>query len=96
MRCVSQKTEESCYDPAVILPFDRKRLRERNRLDEAEDRADAAQRSPPERVELSLELSQLVRDLSLATGAEEPADERADLAAKARLYAAPLRVLARR
>jgi hypothetical protein len=96
MRCVSRKTEGSCYNPAVILPFDRKRLRERNALDEAEDRADAARRSPPERVEFSLELSELVRDLSLATGASEPADERADLAEKARLYATPLRILAER
>ena len=80
----------------MILPFDRKRLQERNALDDAEDRADAARRSPPERVELSLELSQLVRELALATGANLPIDERADLAEKARLYATPLRILAAR
>lgn len=80
----------------MILPFDRERLRERNALDEAEDRADAARRSPAERVELSLSLSQLVRDLSRAAGTASAADEHDDLAEKARLYAAPLRILAAR
>jgi hypothetical protein len=80
----------------VILPFDRKRLQERNALDEAEDQADAARRTPPERVELSLELSQLVRDLALAAGANQPTNEHADLVEKARLYATPLRILAAR
>ena len=51
-------------DPAVILPFNRARLRERNALDDAEDQAAAAQRSRGERVELSLDLSQLVRAIA--------------------------------
>jgi hypothetical protein len=80
----------------MILPFDRARLRERNALDEAEDREDAARRSPAERVAVSLELSQLVRDLSRAAGTERAADRCDDLAEKARLYAAPLRILAAR
>jgi hypothetical protein len=80
----------------VILPFDRTRLRERNALDDAEDRAAAAHRSPAERVAMSLELSQLVRELSRATGSAQVADEATDLAEKARLYAAPLRILAAR
>ncbi len=77
----------------MILPFDRARLRERNA---AEDRADAARRSPAERVALSLSLSQLVRDLSRAAGTAETADAHDDLAEKARLYAAPLRLRAAR
>lgn len=80
----------------MILPFDRARLRERNALDEAEDRADAARRSPAERVAISLELSQLVRDLSRAAGTEQAADRYDDLAEKARLFATPLRILAAR
>jgi hypothetical protein len=83
-----------CHGLPVILPFDRARLRERNALDEAIDRADAAHRSPAERVALSLELSQLVRDLSRAAGTAQRPDDHGDLAEKAWLYAAPLRILA--
>jgi hypothetical protein len=51
---------------------------------------------PPtlERVELSLDLSQLVRELAHATGADQAAASHSDLAEKARLYAEPLRILA--
>lgn len=77
----------------MILPFNRARLRERNALDEAEDREDAARRSPAERVAISLELSQLVCDLSHAAGTDRSDDDHADLAEKASLYAAPLRIL---
>jgi hypothetical protein len=80
----------------VILPFDRGRLRERNALDDAQDRAEARRRSPAERVASTLELSQLVRDLSQATGSDELVDEAVALGEKARLYAAPLRILAAR
>lgn len=80
----------------MILPFDRARLRERNALDDAQDRAEARRRSPAERVESTLELSQLVRDLSHATGSDELVDEEEALREKARLYAAPLRMLAAR
>jgi hypothetical protein len=53
---------------------------------------------PGERVEFSLDLdlSQRVRDLAHATGADQAAATHADLAEKARLYAAPLRILAAR
>jgi hypothetical protein len=79
----------------VILPlFDRAHLRERNALDDGEDQAAAAQRSPGERVEISLDLSQLVRDRAHATGADQAVATHADLAEKARLYAAPLRIRA--
>ena len=80
----------------MILPFDRERLRERNALDDAQDRAEARRRSPAERVESALELSQLVRDLSRATGSDELVDRETELGDKARLYAAPLRILAAR
>jgi hypothetical protein len=77
----------------VLLPFDRRRLRERNSVDEAEARADSALRNPMERVEITLQLSEAVRLFSHATGASRPS-EHADLDVKARLYALPLRLLA--
>ena len=80
----------------MILPFNRARLQERNALDEAEEQAAAAQRTPGERVEMSLDLSQLVRELARATGADQATSTRSDLAEKARLYAEPLRILAAR
>jgi hypothetical protein len=95
-RVTSRIRESAARVTSVILPFDRARLRERNALDDAEDQAAAAQRSPGERVEISLDLSQLVRDLAHATGADRAVARNADLAEKARLYAAPLRILAAR
>ncbi len=79
--------------PLVIPPFDRSRLRERNLLDEADARADAAALDPARRLEQALELSAFV--LAHATGADGSVPE-ADLADKARLYASPLRLLATR
>jgi hypothetical protein len=78
----------------MILPFDRNRLRKRNAVDEADDRADAAMRSPTERVEITLQLSEAVRLFSRATGAPRQTSMDADLEEKARLYALPLRLLA--
>ena len=80
----------------MILPFNRARLRERNALDDAEEREEAARRSPAERVAISLELSQLIHDLSRAAGTDRSDDDHDDLAEKASLYAAPLRILAAR
>ncbi len=80
----------------MLLPFDRARRRERNALDDAEERADAARRSPAERVALSLSLSQLVLDMSRAAGTADAADACDDLSEKARLYAEPLRILTTR
>jgi hypothetical protein len=77
----------------VILPFNRARLRERNALDDAQDQAAAAERSPGARVEASLDLGQLVRELAHATGADQSAIARSDLAERARLYATPPRIL---
>jgi hypothetical protein len=80
----------------VIPPFDRSRLRERNAIDDLEHRTEATSRSPAERVERALELSDLVRLLAHATGADQHIDDRSDLEEKARLYAEPLRLLAGR
>jgi hypothetical protein len=78
----------------VLLPFKSGRLRERNAVDEAEDQADSALRSPAERVEITLQLSEVVRLFSHVTGAPQHASEDADLEGKARLYALLLRLLA--
>lgn len=80
----------------MILPFDRNRLRERNAIDELQHQDEAARQSPAEGVERTLEVSDLVRMLAHATGADESIEERADLEEKARLYAMPLRILAGR
>jgi hypothetical protein len=84
----------ACYSRCVLLPFKRDRLRERNAVDRAEDQSDSALRSPAERVEITLQLSEAVRLLSHATGAPQHASEDASLEGKARLYALPLRLLA--
>jgi hypothetical protein len=76
----------------MILPFNRDRLRERNASDLVDEIKEARRRSPAERVEQTLELSDLVRALAQAAGSEVPDD----LAEKARLYAEPLRVATRR
>lgn len=80
----------------MILPFDRHRLRERNAIDDLQQQDEAARQNPAEGVERTLEFSDLIRQLAHGTGADELIDERADLEEKARLYAMPLRVLARR
>lgn len=80
----------------MILPFDRARLRERNLLDEAEEREAARALAPDEGLLATIALSQLVRDLARAAGPlTEPVDAGwgDDLAQKAHLYAEPLRLL---
>jgi hypothetical protein len=77
----------------VLLPFDRARLRARNAIDDAEQLTEAARLSPSQRIEQSLELSQLVIDLARAAGAPEGQRE-VELAEKARLFVAPLRASA--
>jgi hypothetical protein len=79
----------------VIPPFDRARLAEKNALDEAEAIADAAAKTPEERIEETLELSELVRELARANGVD-PAAGASDLAEKARLWARPMKLLLRR
>jgi hypothetical protein len=77
-----------------MIPFHRDKLRERNALDEAEEIAEAALKTPSERLARTLELSDLVSALSRATGARALAPP-SDLAEKSRLYARPLRALLR-
>lgn len=79
----------------MILPFDRARLAERNKVDEIEERDDTASMTAAERLEETLELSDWVRSLSEATGTDQLADENNRLEGKARLYALPLQLLDR-
>jgi hypothetical protein len=74
------------------LPLDRRRMRERNALDEAQAWARARRLSPAERLRSELDLCDLVGRLggSIFSGAVA----RLDLEEKARLWAAPLRILA--
>ena len=75
--------------PIVLPPFDRDQLAKRNVLGEAQARGAAAHRSPRQGTLEVIELSEVVRQLALATGAgQHPAE---DLAEKARLYVTPLR-----
>jgi hypothetical protein len=80
----------------MIPPFDRKRLQERNAIDDAEQCAEASRRSPAEGVAQGIELSDFVRLLAHATGANEATDRWSELEEKARLYTRPLWVLAGR
>jgi hypothetical protein len=78
----------------MIPPVRREALRQREALDEADERMAHERESPSERLALTIELSDLTRALAEAVGApwvSEPAD---DLGEKARLYARPLRALA--
>jgi hypothetical protein len=79
----------------MLLPFRRDALRERARLDEA-DEADAYEHTTPsERIERSLELSELAGELARAVGSEWTEQAGAALEEKARLYVAPMRAAAR-
>lgn len=79
----------------VILPFDRARLAKRNALDEAQEIEQSASLTPSERLEETFELSDFVLSLAEAAGTSALADARNRLEDKARLYALPLRLLAR-
>jgi hypothetical protein len=79
----------------MLLPFRRDALRERARLDEA-DEADAYEHTTPsERIERSLELSELARELARAVGGAWTEQASAGLAEKARVYVAPMRAVGR-
>jgi hypothetical protein len=75
----------------VLLPFDRRRLRQRSDLDERDELVSARDETPEERFLLSLELAELTRELAQAAGADWVTREYDDLAEKSRLYAVPLR-----
>jgi len=79
----------------MLLPFRRAALRDRARLDEA-DEADAYERTTPsERIERSLEMSELARELAHAVGSAWTEQAGAGLEEKARLYVAPMRAVRR-
>ena len=79
----------------MLLPFRREALRERARLDEA-DEADAYEHTTPsERIERSLELSELARELARAVGSAWTEQASASLEEKARVYVAPMRAAGR-
>ena len=70
------------------LPFDRKRLAERDALDRAARRVDVNVEFAAQGLMATIELSEVVRKLAAATGAGQ--DPPHDLADKARLYVRPL------
>ena len=79
----------------MILPVRREALREREALDEADERMAYERESPSERLALTIELCDLTRALAEAVGASWVVEPDDDLAERARLYARPLRALAR-
>jgi hypothetical protein len=81
---------------SVLLPFDRARLRERNKLDAEEEIVEAQALAPAQRVAEVLEMGDLLLDLADATGASRHSERADPLSEKARLYAEPLRRLAAR
>jgi hypothetical protein len=71
----------------MILPFDRERLRRRNALDVEQEAAASAEKTSSQSFMESIEVSEVVRQLMIATGSES---ETSDLEAKSRLYVRPL------
>ncbi|MBN1611958.1 MAG: hypothetical protein JW940_35330 [Polyangiaceae bacterium] len=76
----------------MLLPFDRDRLRQRNALDAGQELAASAEKTPSERFVETVELSDVVRQLAVATGSE---GKTADLETKSLLYVRPLRLAMR-
>ncbi|HZF47527.1 MAG TPA: hypothetical protein VE093_02695 [Polyangiaceae bacterium] len=77
----------------MILPLRRDALRERDRLDEADEDAAFARSTPSQRLELSVELSDVMRSLAESVGSAWVSDASMALENKARLYVTPLRAL---
>jgi hypothetical protein len=71
----------------MLPPFDRKRLNLRNRRDAEDEVAAAAGKTAEQRFEETIEVSEVVRQLALATGSDGAS---ADLAEKSELYVRPL------
>ncbi len=76
----------------MLLPFDRERLKQRNALDAEQDAAVSAETTPSQSFLETVEVSDLVRQLAIATGSDSAAG---DLEAKSRLYVRPLRAAMR-
>jgi len=71
----------------VKLPFDRARMRERNRLDLIDEIEQAAKMTPAERFLQSLDLSELCLALARGTPGAQPASD--PLEEKARAWTLP-------
>jgi hypothetical protein len=69
-----------CYDGRVKLPFDRARMRERNRLDDRDEIRLARSMTPQERWVRGLELSELALALARANPNGVPSDSLEDKA----------------
>jgi hypothetical protein len=76
----------------VLLPFDRERLKLRNARDAEQELAAAAKKTAEESLAETIEVSEIVRQLALATGSDSVP---VDLAAKSRLYVRPFLVAMR-
>ncbi len=74
-------------------PVRREALRERDRLDLADDLQAYARETPAQRIGLALALMQMARKLAQGTGATWVKSPPDDLAEKAERYIAPLRRL---
>jgi hypothetical protein len=79
----------------MIPPVRREALRERENLDEADEYRTAEGESVSERLAMAIELSDLTRSLAESVAAPWVVEPAKDLEERARLYAAPLRLLVR-
>ncbi len=71
----------------MLLPFDRERLKQRNALDAQQEQAASAEKTPSQSLVETVELSDVVRQLAIATGSDATGT---DLEGKSRLYVRPL------
>ena len=83
----------SWYIFRVILPLRRDALKERGRLDEADEDAAFARSTPSQRLELSVEISDVTRSLAESVESTWVSEASMALESKAHLYVAPLRAL---
>ena len=77
----------------MILPLRRDVLQERGRLDEADEDAAFARSTPSQRLELSVELSDVTRSLAESVGSAWVSEASMALESKAHLYVAPMQAL---
>jgi hypothetical protein len=79
----------------MLFPLRREALRDRARLDEADEATAYEQMTPSQRIERSLELSELAAELARAVGGAWVDQARVGLQEKMRLYVAPMRAARR-
>lgn len=75
----------------MLSPLRREALCKRALLDESDEATAYEQTTPSERIERSLELSELALELARAVGSAWVDEARVSLREKARLYVAPMR-----